>query len=336
MQDHFSSSRYHEIITSSRWDFTLPQQRYGGLGLDWSIYNLAKTDTMAIQVLYAKMKSLMDLDVWDCNDPIVQCEALIQWSMDHEWKLCWRNVAAIGPETYAKVGPDPILRRVIHDLRGGPMTSLVLTIGLLENKRRVDPQYICLLARDVRKIIRNCFPDIDPDLYNHDVQNKKHSVRLISEKWGRLQSNHNNNVRVHLEFEGYIANSCVEFSAIDRVLYNIMNNALRESAHHTSFVDLLVATDPRAEEAEHVLFWVENTISMDQKKALIHRFDDHYDDLFLTNYSTTGSGIGLQIVADFVSKAYGVTTKRALNMGVFGARRIQNRFAVWFYWPAAD
>ena len=53
--------------------------------------------------------------------------------------------------------------------------------------------------------------------------------------------------------------------------------------------------------------------------------------LFLTNYSTTGSGLGMQIAASFAGKAFGVSTRRALESGIIGAQVTATSFNAWFH-----
>ena len=81
-----------------------------------------------------------------------------------DWQSVWRDLAAVGPDTYAEFGTSPVLRKVLHDLRGGPMTSLAIDLGFIYwTKERRRPARVFLLARDVCKIMRNSFPDLDPN-----------------------------------------------------------------------------------------------------------------------------------------------------------------------------
>ena len=316
------------------WVFPVREHRYLGTDLSWSVANLAPIDRDAILTFYDKIGSLMGLHIWHLDDLHQKRQLLSKWAHDEDWRQCWRNVAALGPESYSLQGAHKLLRQVMHDLRGGPMTSLVMSMSMLLNGRDVDLEYIRLLARDVRKITRNCFPDLDPERYNLDCDENPHSVRLIGEKWSRLSRQ--GGVNVYLEFKGNIANSCVEFSALDRTLYNLMNNAIRESLSDDHEIELFVVTKPDTEEIEDLRFWIRNRISSDQSLGLRTRFGDNLSDLFLTSFSTTGSGMGMQIVGEFVGKAYGVSAKRALEMNLAGIHLEEEYFNVWFHWPTVD
>ena len=323
-----------DLLAHVPWHFDRPKTRYMGTGVSWSYERLAPADKASIRSLYDAMTQLMALPIWELEDTRAQREAVLKWREAVNWNGCWRNIAALGPETYALIGSDAQLRRVIHDLRGGPMTSLVLCIARLQNDSSLDPQYIWLLARDVLKIARNCFPDLDPERYQADVAEKGHSVRLLGEKWSKVKNP--TPVEVTMNFDGHIANSCIEFSALDRVIYNVMNNALRESVPTDAPVELKVLAESGHEQTEDVRFWIANQISQAQYDEITHRFGDDLSDLFLTGYSTTGSGVGLQIVAEFVGNAYGLTPARAVEKQVLGAYAGKGVFGVWFHWPAVD
>ena len=177
--EHFRSQR--------NWEFPRRADRYAGTGLRWSIDNLSAIDRTVIVNFYQTVGRLMSLPEWVADDPVAQKIAVIKWAEDENWGQCWRGVASLGPETYVLVKSEHRLRQVIHDLRGGPLTSLVMVISMLTNDIDDDTSYIWLLARDVRKITRNCFPDLDREGYVADLGHRSHSIRLLAEKWSLVQ-----------------------------------------------------------------------------------------------------------------------------------------------------
>ena len=317
------------------WAFTLPAKRYGGIGMAWDFNRLATTDQDAIRSLYEKIESLMRLPVWSESCPKTQRKGLLYWQKNQDWRRCWRDMAALGPESYIQFGSSLQLRQVIHDLRGGPLTSLVLALSTMEYDPdfEIDFEYIRLMARDVRKITRNCFPNLDPTSFQQDQLDVGHAAQLMVDKWTRVHCR--GGVRVETGFEGNIAQSCVEFSALDRVLYNLMNNAIRESAHSDEPVLLRIMTQDDTPQ-DIARFWITNTIDHTQSQRLKTTFGDDMTELFVTNFSTTGSGLGMQIVGDFVGKAFGVSTTKALETGILGAIVTDHEFHTWFHWPVAD
>ena len=324
----------HDILAYLPWDLPLPSERYQGTGLEWSIENLAPFDRDSICTFYDQMNELMQLPVWTQDEPGIRRDTILQWAQDQGWVQCWRNVTAMGPESYAMLGSDYRLRQVIHDLRGGPLTSLVLAMSMLKNGKATDTDYIWLLARDVRKIARNCFPDLDQQSYRKDRGTQKHALSLLSDKWRRVSRG--GGVDITANFDGDIANSCVEFAALDRTIYNLMNNALRESATTDEPVRLFMLAPEKPAVPQHVRFWIRNPVHPSQTHRIQTKFGSNLHDLFLTNFSTTGSGIGMQIVSDFVGQAYDLGARDALQKKILGAFIENGYFNTWFHWPVVD
>ena len=59
--------------------------------------------------------------------------------------------------------------------------------------------------------------------------------------------------------------------------------------------------------------------------------------LFTPRVSSTGSGLGLTVVADFVAKAFGLPDRKAALAGRYVGATLEGRtFRTWFHWPAAN
>ena len=58
-------------------------------------------------------------------------------------------------------------------------------------------------------------------------------------------------------------------------------------------------------------------------------------ELFRPGVSSTGSGLGMTVAADFVTNAYGLTDREtALDNRYLGAKLLTDRrFVAWFHWP---
>ena len=114
-----------------------------------------------------------------------------------------------------------------------------------------------------------------------------------------------------------------------------MNNALREHSSTGVPVRLLLKVDD-CRAPKHMRVIIENQISEEQQMHLLTKFGDDLGPLFTTNFSTTGSGLGLQVVADFAARAYDATVPDGLAAGYFGAVVDGSVFRLWFHWPVAD
>ena len=91
------------------------------------------------------------------------------------------------------------------------------------------------LTRDHLKIMRNALEDVDTVARERDRTARDHGARLLFEKWSsalhRLPGDRSARVEVDSTYEGPVSRRCLEFSALDRVLYNLMNNAVRFTAN---------------------------------------------------------------------------------------------------------
>ena len=127
----------------------------------------------------------------------------------------------------------------------------------------------------------------------------------------------------------------MEFGALDRVLYNLVNNACRHTA--SGRVKLSIHSHPVGDEQpDDLRFEVSNPVDEADGRHLRNRGD--LAALFQPSVSSTGSGFGMTVALDFVSNAYGLPQReQALAGRYLGARLTpENDFVAWFHWPVAD
>lgn len=310
---------------------TLPNYRttrYDGGGVDLSTSQLVPPDPETVRALY---DALLDLMARACASPPV--EALLPFFAGEEWRAMIAQVRGLGSATLA-ARSDERVQRVLHDVRGGGLQSIVATSGLLRAgiEEEGDVRRLFYLARDHLKIMRNALPDLDPVRSAADAAERSHTAALLVEKWrGQRHRVGEADVAVDLEcrYDGSVSDRCLEFSALDRVLYNLLNNAARHAAEPAVRVEI----HPAAGEApEDVRFAVWNAVGDEQHRAL--QALPSLDALFHGGFTTTGSGLGLSICAEFVMNAYGLTsTSETLSGGYLGAMMTEGGFLAWFHWP---
>ena len=119
------------ILTNARWPTQVPETRYGGNGIDWSIKKLADADQLALMRGYRAVLRLLDESFEVPLSDSATIEKIADWMLRSDWQSVRRDLAAVGPDTYAEFGTSPVLRKVLHDLRGGPMTSLAIDLGFI-------------------------------------------------------------------------------------------------------------------------------------------------------------------------------------------------------------
>ncbi|NBF39012.1 MAG: hypothetical protein GVY14_01220 [Spirochaetes bacterium] len=226
------------------------------------------------------------------------------------------------------------LRQVFHDLRGGALTVAYSRIQLAEMKgsevEMSDVYGAFFAVRDHLKIMRNCVVDLDPERRGRDLQRRTHSASLLREKWENYADDHAR-VEYYSDFDGGLSSSCLEFSTVERAMYNLVTNALSHTADGR--VSLFV-TVLEPEEPENVKIATANFISEAERTELERSFGGELGRLFEGGFSIGGSGVGLSVTARMVSRAYGLESlRRAVEHGYVGATIRAGEFVAWMHWP---
>jgi len=321
--------------------FAEPDARYRGDHASVSLSDLAGDDAAPLRELYDFLlhvhDRLRDALAADGDDRLPAEVAAIA-NGDGS-----RRAAAIAHHLGARPGqamPSLAVRQAIHDLRGGSLAGLIIHLDLIRDGLMPAEEggRIFLLARDHLKIMRNAVHDLDPQRHAADLATKRHAVGLLREKWNGVTFGGGDDavrVRFYSEWSGAVAERCMEFAALDRVLYNLVNNAARFAPDGVVDVYLRRATEPD-EVPENLQLVVANHVTSAHAAALRERFGDDLSGLFQGGFTTGGQGLGMRIVADFVSHGYGLRKlKRTVAEGYCGAQLEGETFVAWFHWPAA-
>jgi hypothetical protein len=230
------------------------------------------------------------------------------------------------------------LAQVIHDVRGGALQSLLIRWEMFAAfpDASTSLSAVFFLLRDHLKIMRNCVADLDTKRFADDSARKDHGTDLLLEKWTSADF-YGGSIPAQIEFDctyaGTLCESCLEFSTLDRIIYNLLNNAARNATDHV--VQFHILPVPKQETAENLRFVIANRVSGDHASKLSAAVSD-LGQLFQSGFTTGGHGVGMSIVADFCTQAFGVyDDKTARKDGYYGARWIQDTFVAWFHWPVA-
>lgn len=312
--------------------------RYRGEGMSLALDEFVEPDRTTMTRLYALLTSIYDLLRDDWHNPqkvAVPLQTIVQ---EANWTRFIGELQHLGRATREHLN-SPTLAQILHDIRGGSFMALSLYLQLLEMSLVSDDDFarVFFLARDHLKIMRNAIRDIDPPRQTVDATLNMHSVHLLLEKWDgvtyRLPDN-TAQIYVDCHFHGSVSESCLEFSALDRVLYNLINNAVRYTNGDAVYVAILPVP---SDEATDLRFIVYNPISDTQQTRLAQKFGDSLSELFRGGFTTDGHGLGMRICADFVVNAYGLRgIDTALAEGYFGATINSDMFINWVHWPLTD
>lgn len=324
-----------ELLNLTTSDTIVDRLRsYGGDPVSASIAALADDDAAIVRRLYRFLNALYDATSDLASTPERGLAAVQAVLAEHDHHAVLDQVRRLGEAL-----PDDTpraLHKVYHDLRDGSLSGLILHLGLVAVGEGApqDVTRIYLLTRDHLKIMRNALPDLDSLRYAADLCKREHNVGLLAEKWsGALYGARERpvHVQLHCDFTGNVSECCLEFSALDRVLYNMINNAARFTTDDRVQLAAL-PLDGRA--ATNVRFTVANRCDPEHLARLRERFGDELGRVFLGGFTTGGRGLGLEICADFVCHVYGLMSPReALALGYVGAAAIRDHFVAWFHWP---
>lgn len=311
-------------------------RRYTGVGMSIEFARLPEATRLLIAQLYASVQAVHQLLASEAapRQQLEQLHALLRQIGWSELLRELRRLKLTMPTTDLQQRAD----QVLHDIRGGSFQALSLLAQLTEMAvaEAEDALRMFLLARDHLKIMRNCLPDLDPERYRADMQAQAHSVQLLVEKWGRGSYRlPDTTVQIELDcrFAGSVSERCVEFSALDRVLYNLMNNAARHCRDQQVALTIIPLEDAPP---QSLRFVIANRISRQQQEQLEAHFGAGRElgRLFLGGFTTGGNGLGMRIGAEFVTNAYGLSSiEEALAAGYVGAAILDQRFVNWFHWP---
>lgn len=298
--------------------------RYDGRGFDRPLAAFAPRDRDLLRDMYREVKGFYDRWMADRTNPAVADTVNGDHLIDAGREL--------GQATLAAGLGGWEVEKLLHDIRGG---GLLLLAGAAELARisRNSVQIVAACgyaARDHAKIMRSSVTDLDPPGRARDQETRVHTVEGFLAPWraARRVNGHDIRVEVAAEFTGPVAGCCQEAAVVDRVVYNLVNNAARFAADGR--VGLTVLAVSRV-----MTRWVvSNDLSPDERAWLAGAVGGDTRRLYAGGVTHGGSGTGLAGCADLVAAGCGLETGRAaVERGYLGARVIDGGYYSWFHWP---
>ncbi len=334
---------------------TLPNRRrarYLGDDVCITMDMLAVRDQTLLGRFYRILTELLFAMANPENDDADKWRDVTRWMQQHPVEGLIDELQELGNASNAQ-SSNETMAKAIHDIRGGALSALLGRLQLLGFRPHTENELniLFVLTRDHLKIMRSAVVGLDDARREADRRPKAHSMQLMVDKWRgavvgpRAQSR---SIRMFVEcsFEGALTECCLESAAIDRIFYNLSNNACRHAA--TDRLDMVVFPVPDAA-GECLRFVLSNEVSARDAARLrsltqgspapgpeTNRGSGLLP-LFTPRISTTGSGFGLTVVADFVAGAFGLQDRmEALRERYVGAVLEGHTFRIWFHWPIAN
>lgn len=319
---------------------SLRMSRYLGDNFSVALARFAPADQQVARRLYAALQNVLAIVQANMDAPETCFAELRSFMNNVDWLRLVHDAQQLGDarQQTAGVADDELLSKVIHDIRGGGFQALSIQLQFLELgiAQNDDVHRLFFLARDHLKIMRNAVLDLDLLGYERDRSDNLHNIDLLTEKWQRAAYKLAGRAAVVLvdsQFAGNVSERCLEFAALDRVLYNLMNNAVRNTADERVYLVILPVP---AREPHDLRFVVFNMVGEAQQRVLRQQYGENLSALFRGGFTTGGTGLGMRICGDFVTNAYGLhTIDEGIAGGYMGARLIDSYFVNWFHWPIA-
>ena len=329
----------------------LRKTRYQGDDLCVVLEGLTAQDQASIRWLYQALSELLFSIADLSTDDDRKWQDVTRWLEQYPLDTLIERARELGTSSHEQHSSEA-LARAMHDIRGGALSSLLGRLELIERLPHVEKQLrtLFVLTRDHLKIMRNAVTGLDDTRRDADRKPKAHAMQLMLDKWhdsvvGPNWQERPVRMSVDCRYEGPLTECCLESAAIDRIFYNLAANAARYSAGEQ--IEMTVFPVPNAA-GECLRFVLCNEVSERQagylQSLVDHRGADSVDRgseaslfaLFDPAVSSTGSGLGLAVVAEFVAAAFGLRNPGvALRERYVGAVLDGLTFRVWFHWPTA-
>jgi len=306
--------------------------RYDGEGMGVALADFSATDQQTLTELYSALLVLFAILREKRHDNALVLQLLSDFTHDYHWPDLIIRVRSLGS---ANDDENTRMRQIVHDLKGGSFFALSAYLQFLEltTLSQHDVERMFYLARDQVKLMRGAIFGIDDEGYARDRQQNLHGTELLVAKWSNSMHYTQRGaaqIRFDASYSGNISERCLEFAALDRVVYNLINNAIAHSADSNVYVVIL----PLGDHPHHLRFVIYNRVDEEQRIALNTRFPDGPSQLFYGGFTTGGNGLGMRICADFVCNAYGLATvEQGLQQRYFGVVLGDAYFITWFHWP---
>ena len=328
------------------------KERYQGDDVCVPLTSLAPRDQTLVLDLYETLGELLTAIVDTSSDDAQKWQELARWTQRQNLDALIDRVRELGEASHAEA-PGEELAKAMHDVRGGPLSALLGRLQLFDYLPRTEDHLktIFVLVRDHLKIMRSALTGLDDPRRDADRRPRSHDMRLMLEKWhgsvvGPRWRQQPVRMSVDCRYEGTMTECCLESAAIDRIFYNLATNACRHAAGDHIDMAIFPIPEPPGECLRFVLSNEVGEVDAAYLNALIESGGADSADkgnnlslmaLFAPRMSSTSSGFGLTVVADFVTSAFGLHDSReALRERYVGAILDGRTFRAWFHWPMAS
>ena len=327
------------------------RERYAGDNLCIALDQVAPRDQELLRNLYRQLNELLFTIADTSTTDAQKWEKVQGWIDRYDLDAIINEVRELGLASHEH-DPGERLAKAMHDVRGGALSSLLGRLQLFGHLHTMSGALNVLFvqARDHLKIMRNAIVGLDEPRREADRTPKAHAMALMLGKWHESVVGpkwHERPIRMQIDcrYEGALTECCLESAAIDRIFYNLAANACRHATDERLEMAIFPIPEPPGDCLRFVLSNRVSEADAARLGATIRAGGADSTELgtgqslfalFEPEVSSTGSGFGLTVVADFVAGAFGLRDRaEALRERYVGAILDGQTFRVWFHWPMA-
>ncbi|WP_029631857.1 histidine kinase [Zavarzinella formosa] len=297
-----------------------------------ALAEFAPADRVALRRIYVTLQAVANAGASQGDE---QARMLAEQTILDEVNDEFSGIARRLGEATGRTGPrSQLIRKAVHDVRGSGLTVLIGMAELLHSASgNAEIIRSCVeSAKSHVRIMRSLFPDIDPRSAQTDREADWQCLGPILDKWdgaempgpaGPVQVRVRNTCGRTTAFRGS------EAPNLDRVLYNLINNAMRFAAD--SEVGMWVFPVRNG-----LVRWViRNRLTPKQVEFLLGNLHADFKSLYAGGITTDGHGIGLANCAEIVAACFGVDSPdQAVEEKYLGAVVEEGSYYAWFHWPS--
>lgn len=268
--------------------------RFAGEELGVSLRQLHPADLSLVYRLYQILKGTYE--IWTYMEQRVVGQILLGRLRRLFEDGLMSEVQALGAAT---AHSDWLVNAALEDARTGALRVIYDYWQSLDLQQisGEDLQVLLTLARDHAKMLRNAFYDLDETLREADETLKAHSLRPVLRKLVACRG-----LQAGTDYQGPISSRCLETSALDRIVYNLLARSL----------------GPQNKNAGLWVTQVNQDLCRWAFECSVERF----------RMPEAG-----ELPVQAVAMAMGVTPEDALSFAYIGSARRGGRLWAWFHWP---
>ena len=160
------------------------KERYQGDDLCIALTSLAVRDQTLVHAIYKALSDLLYAIADTSTNDARKWQDVASWTQQHNLDAFIDRVRELGEASHTEAAGEE-LAKAMHDVRGGPLSSLLGRLQLFDHLPHNEDHLrtLFLLVRDHLKIMRSAITGLDDPRRDADRRPRSHDINLMLEKW---------------------------------------------------------------------------------------------------------------------------------------------------------